>query len=452
MKTLVIFTRFPEPGKVKSRLMSALGDQGAADLQMEMTRHAVMEARSAMKGEGWALEVHFEGGDEHRMQELYGDDLNCIRQRGRDLGERMHSAIRYALRSGTDAAVLLGTDCPGISGALIRKAFSVLDDTDCVIGPAIDGGYYLIGMRRDMPEVFEAVPWGTNAVLGRTIDVLKRLSMSWALLDELSDVDRPEDLHVWEETRKTSGEPMISVVIPVLNEGHHIGKTLGKALKGRNVEVVVVDGGSMDDTFFQAARTGARVVTSGRGRAVQMNRGAEETSGDILLFVHGDTMLPDGYDNLVRAALADGQAAAGAFSLSFDNSGPGMKVIAFGANLRSRILGLPYGDQAIFLKRGTFREAGGFQEVPIMEDIAFMRSVKGRGKILVLAEHVITSGRRYSTLGPFRTWVLNQLALAGYFLGMPLEDLADLYRHGEPSPGTWARRIVKAFRDRRSMA
>jgi hypothetical protein len=451
MKTLVIFTRYPEPGKVKSRLIPSLGDQGAADLQMEMTRHAIMEARSALKGEGWALEVHFEGGDVHRMQELYGDDLNCIRQRGRDLGERMHSAIRYALCSDTDAAVLIGTDCPGISGTLIRKAFSVLDDTECVIGPAIDGGYYLIGMRRDLPEVFEAMPWGTNAVLGRTIDVLKRHSMSWVLLDELSDVDRPEDLHVWEETSRTWGAPMISVVIPVLNEGLHIGKTLGKALTGRNVEVVVVDGGSADDTVLQAARTGARVVTAGRGRAVQMNRGAEATSGEILLFVHGDTMLPDGYDDLIRSALADGQAAAGAFSLAFDHSGPGMKVIAFGANLRARVLGLPYGDQAIFVKRDLFQRTGGFPEVPIMEDVIFMKSIKNHGTFAILKDCVMTSGRRYRMMGPFRTWLLNQLVMAGYAWGIPLEDLAVLYRSRQPSFRIWAKHMARAWNERSSM-
>ena len=124
-----------------------------------------------------------------------------------------------------------------------------------------------------------------------------------------------------------------------------------------------------------------------------------------------------------------------------------MRLIALGANLRSWLFRLPYGDQALFVRRADFHKAGGFPGIPIMEDVAFIRTMKKMGRIAILPSRVTTSSRRYQAIGPFRTWVVNQLAMAGFFMGMPPEELAVLYRSREKSIGIWIRYLMKTFKD-----
>ena len=183
------------------------------------------------------------------------------------------------------------------------------------MGPALDGGYYLIGLKRDLPEIFSSIPWGTDKVLEHTLGAIGRLGLKTALLETLADVDRPDDLHIWEEMKRAGSVPMISIVIPAINEEALIGNTIKKALSGKNVEVILADGGSDDRTREISACMGARIVMSRKGRALQMNEGALAASGDILLFLHSDTMLPDDYDKALRLALADPRMTAGAFEL-----------------------------------------------------------------------------------------------------------------------------------------
>jgi rSAM/selenodomain-associated transferase 2 len=356
----------------------------------------------------------------------------------------MRCAFIHAFGHGEGSAALIGTDCPGITAALLRKAFAALKVSDCVLGPAHDGGYYLMALKRDQPELFSSIPWGTHMVMEKTLQVIRKSGLKVTLLAPLADVDRPEDLHVWEEERGVRTGPMISVVIPVLNEEAVIERAIEKAFGGRNVEVILVDGGSTDRSTERAALMGARVLDAPPGRASQMNRGAGAALGDILLFLHADTVPCEGYDNAVRLMLADPDIAMGAFSLGFDRGSFPLELIAFGANLRSRIFKLPYGDQAFFVRKSVFMSAGGFQDIPIMEDVAFVNAMKKKGRIGILKNRVTTSSRRFTAMGPLRTWVLNQLALAGFVLGMPLAELAGLYRGRERSPGIWIQHVLKA--------
>jgi uncharacterized protein len=447
-ETIIMFTRCPEPGKVKKRLIPLLGEHGAANLQREMTMHALGIARRLATIEKIALEVHYAGGDKQRMQTLFGKDFVYIHQVGADLGERMRLSFRKALEDGAQAVVLIGADCPGITGAILRQAFEALKEHDCVVGPALDGGYYLIGLRQDQPGIFSSIPWGTDKVLKHTLSAIQRQGLKSALLETLTDVDRPEDLHIWEEMKRAWLAPMISIIMPAFNEEAGIGNTIKKALSGKNIEVIVADGGSDDSTRKLSARMGAQVVMAQKGRALQMNEGARFASGDILLFLHSDTMLPDGYDKDIRRALADPCIAVGAFKLSFDKDTPAMRLMALGANLRSRLFRLPYGDQALFVRRADFHEAGGFPQIPIMEDVAFVQTMKERGRIAILPSRITTSFRRYEAMGPFRAWVVNQLAMAGFFMGMPSEELACLYRSREKSLGIWIKLLMKTAKSR----
>ena len=445
---LIVFTRYPEPGKVKTRLIQVLGEQGAADLQSAMIQYTLDTAGRFAANDNISVEVHFDSAGIEDRQSAFGRSYPYICQEGSDLGERMLSSFSRVLAKNSCSAVIIGTDCPGITEAIIRQAFYALKENDCVLGPSYDGGYYLIGLNRPVPELFTSIPWGTPEVLNHTLEAIDRLGLRATLLRSLTDIDRPEDLPFWEKCLLARSRPMISAVIPALNESERIEETIQSALQGVNVEVVVVDGGSIDGTRELSARMGTRVLCTGPGRAIQMNEGARNASGEILIFLHADTCLPGGYDEEIRTALDDKRIAAGAFSLGFDTDSIGMKLIALGANMRSRFLSLPYGDQGLFVWKDTFLQHGCFPEFPIMEDVSFIRTMKKWGRIEALPSKVVTSSQRFITLGPMRAWMLNQLAMAGFFLGVPLEDLAALYRGREQSLGIWLKRLMEAAKNR----
>jgi rSAM/selenodomain-associated transferase 1 len=194
---LIIFTRYPEAGKTKTRLIPVLGAEGAAILQRQMTEQKLAEVDKLQFFYPLSVEVHFAGGTEQLMQEWLGSSLVYRHQSEGDLGCRMASAFQTSFVAGINAVVLIGTDCPDLKAQLIAEAFQALCQHDLVLGPALDGGYYLIGLRRLIPELFTGIPWSTAEVLPQTLKIAQRLELAVAQLPLLSDVDRPEDLSVW---------------------------------------------------------------------------------------------------------------------------------------------------------------------------------------------------------------------------------------------------------------
>jgi len=224
----------------------------------------------------------------------------------------------------------------------------------------------------------------------------------------------------------------ISIVIPTLDEAARLPATLQAVHALSGVEVLVVDGGSRDATVAVALAHGARVLTAPPGRARQMNAGAAAASGGILLFLHADTVLPAGFVEQARRALAGPQVVAGAFRLGFaGDAAPGLGIVAWGANLRSRWLQLPYGDQAIFLARERFLAVGGFPELPLLEDVALVRNLRRQGRIVLLSQAVTTSDRRWRQRGVVANTLKNLLILMGFFGGVAPRRLAVWYRLGE---------------------
>jgi len=219
----------------------------------------------------------------------------------------------------------------------------------------------------------------------------------------------------------------ISTVIPALNEAGHIEATVRSLKADPEAEIIVVDGGSTDATPSLAAAAGALVLTTPRGRARQMNSGARAASGEILFFLHADTLAPPEYAEAIRRALQTPGVSAGAFSLDIAGNSPGLKAVARITNLRSRWLHLPYGDQGLFLPKKLFLRLKGFPEQPIMEDFAFIRRLPRHGRLVTLPQTVLTSGRRWQQLGLWRTTLINQLIIFGYYVGVSPITLARLY-------------------------
>jgi len=220
---------------------------------------------------------------------------------------------------------------------------------------------------------------------------------------------------------------VISIVVPALNEESTLPATLERARAARVGEVLVVDGGSSDGTRAVAERMGARVIESARGRAVQMNAGAAAASGDVLLFLHADTLLPAGFDAAVERALADPAVAGGRFDLDLQPSSFLIWLTAVLINLRSRWSRMSTGDQCIFVRRSVFERLGGFPDLPLMEDVAFSRLLKRAGRVACLREKAVTSSRRWVKDGVVRTILLMWTLRFLFFLGVPAETLKRRY-------------------------
>lgn len=358
------------------------------------------------------------------MRRWLGAGAGFKRQGSGDLGERMERAFQAAFHEGCGKVLLFGSDIPQLSSKALVQAMTHLQEKDVVLGPSRDGGYWLIGLRR-RAGLFSGIRWGTQEVLGETLAKAEGLGLSRALMEPLSDIDTPEDLQrllpAWSGLK-----PYLSVIVPALNEGPFIEKTLRRALFPDG-EVIVVDGGSQDRTLEKAAEAGARVLKGSKGRGCQQNLGVRAARGHAILFLHADTVLPENYGELVFETLLDRKVVLGAFRFRTDLKGSLARMLEGLVNFRSRCLRLPYGDQAFFLRKAAFQEAGGFPEVPIGEDYFLVRALKEKGRIALADAHVTTSGRRWAKEGLLRTTWINQVVLAGFAMGIPLSTLAAIY-------------------------
>lgn len=223
--------------------------------------------------------------------------------------------------------------------------------------------------------------------------------------------------------------PLISIVLPVLNEAQYIAFTLRDLapLRQRGVEVIVVDGGSHDDTAARASALADVLVTSLPGRAKQMNAGAARAGGPIVLFLHADTLLPPKADDLVQQALSGGRLW-GRFDVCIVGRHPMLRVVSTLMNWRSRLTGIATGDQAIFMRRETFERVGGFPDQPLMEDIEISRQLKALAAPICLPQRVTTSGRRWETKGVWRTIALMWCLRWRYWRGESAQRLAEVYQ------------------------
>jgi uncharacterized protein len=451
---VLVMAKAPRPGHAKTRLEPLLGAAGCARLQAELIRVAVAWGRTV--GPVFAAVDPAEGVEE--VGALAGPGVVAFAQHGDDLGERLIAATDWVFEHHGGPVVVIGTDMPTLGPF---HAQAVRDDlasgVEAVLGPAHDGGYYLIGLRSPQPSLFGLPPdaWGGPEVLALTIGRAAEARLSVGLLRGERDLDTPGDaeallLHhalpptvaaVLSAPRSAAAStprsapdstapPLVAVVVPVLEEARTLAATLDHlATLDGAFETIVVDGGSGDGTaeIARAHPLAPRVLVERGGRARQLNAGAAATRASLLCFLHADSRLPpDGIASL-RAALRDPDLAGGNFALRFDGDDRFSRVLTMWYRVQRRA-GVYYGDSTIWVRAATFAALGGYRELPIMDDYDFVRRLERHGRTACLPGPATTSARRWKAVGVPRT-ILSWVVIRWLWLaGVPAERLARLYR------------------------
>ncbi|MBS3763298.1 MAG: TIGR04282 family arsenosugar biosynthesis glycosyltransferase, partial [Planctomycetes bacterium] len=368
---LTVFARFPEPGKVKTRLAEGIGESAACSFYRACAERTFRRASKWAESSGRNLHIYTTNPQDQRWQKWLGGGWALHPQCSGDIGVRMREALEQGLSDGYDAVLCIGTDAPGLTQKHLEEACVALRNADTVIGPSRDGGYYLIGLKRPVPELFEDMPWSTSDVLKETQQKARAAGVDLRLISALNDVDTASDLR--------GGAGKVSAIIPTLNEEDQIA-TLLASVKNLGVnEIIVADGGSDDATVERATRSSAKVVESVPGRGPQLNAGAQAAEGSTLWFIHADTEPHPLALWELGQALRRPEIVGGAFEIHLHPLTPFLKILEWAINCRTRHTSSPYGDQAIFVRRSVFEHIGGFPDWPLMEDVELVRRMRRVG-------------------------------------------------------------------------
>ena len=438
-KAIIIFTRVPVPGQTKTRMMPVLSPKECARLLQCFMEDIY---RECMQTEADLFVCYTPENHEKMLIPIFGKQVEYFPQYGAGLGERMYAAIERVLQRDYDSCILIGTDIPELRSQYLDSAFAILEKRDVVFGPTEDGGYYLVGMKTPRREVFEKQTYGHASVLENVVERLKELGISYGYGKILSDMDVPEDMYFyrkkmrsekWLQKTETGKYLMrtsrISIIIPVYNEETTILSLQSQLddLKD-HCEIIFVDGGSTDRTL-ELIPEEYQVYHSEKGRAKQMNVGAQKSHGEILFFLHCDSELPEHTLQEIRYVMKDYRV--GCFGIAFHSKNFFMFTCQVISNHRIKERKVMFGDQGIFIDRDLFFEIGMFPAIPIMEDYQLSLELKRRGeKIGMTRRKIYTSDRRFpkGTIPKLRLmWKMNRLRKR-YRDGENIGKIADDYK------------------------
>jgi len=437
-KALIVFMRYPEVGKVKTRLGASIGMEEAAWAYEKLVRRAlgVVVDLKHIHSEVEAFVFFTPNDGKGEIGRAFPGPWQFIPQEGRHLGERMQRAFDHVMACGYNRAVMIGTDIADVDVATLEEAFDELEPGCAVLGPAADGGFYLIGLDRPCASAFEHEQWGTDGIYGRTERLLSEAGFHVRRVRQRQDIDRPEDLSFLKD--KAFFRDSLSVIVPTLSPIDHLRPFL--ALLETSLwpgdEIIVVRGknGSAADCRDcdsgrgeDCRRIRLRCIDSPPGRGLQMNRGADIARGGLFLFLHDDCVPPPHFAYAVRKILEAPRKSLGCFHLAFSPSSPALDGIARWANFRTLTFALPYGDQGLFCRREIFEKMGGFRRRYLMEDVDFVQRCRQWGDLMILPEAIRTSSRRYLEKGILRASLQNHLLMLCYYLGISDKKLHSLY-------------------------
>ena len=481
-KALLIFLRYPEPGQVKSRLSAAVGPDEAARTYEKLARRS-LGVVADFKRQHPTVEVfvfYTPAERQLQIQEAFPGPWRFACQQGEDLGERMEHAIRHVMNQDFSEVLLTGTDLADLEPADLEEAFRAVESGYAALGPAHDGGFYLIGLDRLCPMAFQSERWGTSDVFKRTAHLLTRSGFQVRRLKERKDVDRLEDLADLRGRAWFNGA--LSIIIPTVKPLVRLDSLL-RHLRRQiwpGDEILIITAATDEDLpthtkpirqhdikgsppstrharegghpgFFSGFPPKARgndvpgswslysaelcleitpqihCGVAPRGRGLQLNRGVELAGGNLLFFLHDDCFPPPNFAYLIRKHCARPELSLGCFSLVFSPSQPLLDGIAKWANLRTTVFRLPYGDQGLFCRRETYAEAGGFKKLYLMEDVDFVRNCQRLGRLSVLPDSIATSPERYLRRGILRASLQNHLTMLLYRLGVSDRRLYAFY-------------------------
>ena len=413
---LIYFIKAPILGKVKTRLAKSIGAEKATAFYL----HCVEKLLSLKAPLNCDIFVAYDNVEDNIP---LPSCLLFLQSKG-DLGQRMQDAFAHVFTQGYQNIILLGSDIPEVDETILEEAFALLSSSDALLSPTLDGGYYLIGFHAHTftCTAFQDIIYSRNDVFEKTLQQLKPLHVSMG--KTLRDVDTIDDLKAYD--KDFFAFPSISVIIPVYHEDEMLLKTietLRQNAKENDFEIIVVD--TSERTTIDAfpllnVRTG---ISKQQGRAHQMNEGALMAQGDILLFLHADTLVPKLWDETIKNG-----GKVGAFTLCIDSPKRIFRAIETLANFRTALSKIPYGDQGHFFETTFFRQLEGYAPIALMEDIDIMKRVKQRGeKVTLLEDKVSTSDRRWKKEGIVYTTLRNRVLSLLYFLGVAPDKLTRYY-------------------------
>ncbi|ACB51753.1 hypothetical protein cce_2404 [Crocosphaera subtropica ATCC 51142] len=411
--SIVLFTRFPDPGKVKTRLAWDIGDRTA----MEIHRYLMSQMLRLLLREidGVNIIVNYTGVDSvNKMIDSFDPDLRLdinqgiksgilsfIQQPSSSFGERMNAIAKQLGK-----VIIIGSDIPGITADILNEAIKCLNREEAAIALTEDEGYYLIALPY-YSDVFTSINYSLKNVYQQTYSLMEKNYAAASILNHtLVDIDEVNDLEFLGLTDLIQQNQIeISVIIPTLNEVKSIYETLVNVVKQaktvNNLEILVIDGGSNDDTlqrvedfkkdyshvFIQS------LIISSLGRAFQMNTGLRHSSGKYLVFCHADTLLPSEWDKKIVSVLSNKNVKLAYFDLQFQHNHLGLKWVAWTAN---HIRRSPYGDQVFCVRRNDFKAIGGFDYLALLEDVTLFDNKIDYQHCQKIPETVITNARKYS--------------------------------------------------------
>ena len=437
-EALIIFTKEPMEGKVKTRLAKSIGNFEATYIYKLLLKN-ILNLELNKNIDTYVSLLAFT--DAYKK---YFEKQTILFQEGHNIGSRMAYSFKKVFEMGYDNVLLVGSDIPIFDEEIINNCFDELRTHDSIISKSEDDGYCLIGFNKNSfkEETFN-IDFNKD-VYSQTFNTLKNLKVkvtnTFFDIDDINDLRKFTNLNNIKTNRTLQSYskkllksfPKISIIIPVYYEKDNLTKTILTIKENsfyNDFEIIICDTPEKT-TINDIDCSNVKVTLSKKaGRAFQLNEGAKCAKSEILLFLHADTLVPKNWDKYIIDVYSKKQELCGAFLLGIQTDNLIIKIIESLANLRVKFSNIPYGDQGQFFSASLFNKIGQYDEIPLMEDIAILKKVHSLNiKAEIIDKKITTSDRRWKKEGIFYTSLRNRVLSTLYFFGVPSEKLKKYYK------------------------